>query len=324
MNNFYTILFFLFIVDLFSQSVYTFEYDNNTYQDLTNNTVLINNDWDDPSLAIPIGFDFQLGTFTFNTIHIVDWASGGTLSSNNNESGTMPQISIIGQDIVSKGNGLSPISYKLEGANGSRIFKLEWKNYGFFDDTSYADYMNMQLWLYEGSNIIEYHYGDTSINNPTESFEGETGPMIGLLTGYNIDTDQITDETYILTGNPTNPDVSIYHAGDNNEDISAINGVIPSGTIYRFIPQNVNSITDEIEINFNIYPNPSSRFINIRSTKNTPIKKIEIFDILGKNIMTFKNINNVPINISHLINGVYFIKIKNNQGNFIVKCFVKK
>ena len=322
MKTLYFFLLLFFINTVFSQSMYNFEADNNTYQDLTNATILATGDWDDPGFNIPIGFDFQLGTFNFNTISIADWSSGGIVSTVNSATGTIPIMLIIGQDIVSLSNTTSPISYITTGTAGNKIFKLEWKNFGFFDDSTSSDFMNMQLWLYEGSNIIEYHYGNTSINNPAESFEGETGPSIALITGYNMDIDEITDETYILSGNPVNPNVLIYHAGDSG-DSTAIDGAIPSGTIYRFIPQNTNSITDFNSLNVRLYPNPSKKYINIELKNNLLIKKIELYNNLGKIILSLKNTSKL-IDISYLPNGIYFIKIKDSNDNFILKSFIKE
>ena len=322
MKTLYFFLLLFFINTVFSQSVYNFEADNNTYQDLTNATVLTTGDWDDPGFNIPIGFDFQLGTFNFNTISIADWSLGGIVSTTNNTTGIVPIMLLIEQDIISLSNTTSPISYTTTGTSGNRIFKLEWKNFGFFDDSTGSDFMNMQLWLYEGSNIIEYHYGNTSINNPAESFEGKTGPSIALLTGYNMDISEITDETYILSGNPVNPNVFTYHAGETGSP-TAIDGVIPSGTIYRFIPQNTNSIADFNSLNVRVYPNPSKKYINIELTNNLLIKKIEVYNHLGKIILSLKN-SNKPIDISYLPNGIYYIKIKDSNNNFLIKSFIKE
>ena len=73
-----------------------------------------------------------------------------------------------GSDLVDRdtsGNGSSsPISYTLSGTAPSRIFKLEWKNAGFFNPidnaTSYDDFINLQLWLHEGSDAIEVRFGN--------------------------------------------------------------------------------------------------------------------------------------------------------------------
>ncbi len=321
LKYFFLVYSLFFSTFLFAQN-YTFEVDNIAYQDLTGATVLTTGGWDDPGFDIPIGFNFQLGTYSFDTISIPDWSAGGIVSTVNSATGTIPVVLIIGQDIIGLSNTASPISYTTTGTPGNKIFKLEWKNFGFFDDSTNSDYMNMQLWLYEDSNILEYHYGANSINNPVESFEEEAGPMVGLITEYNMDLDEIADETYILSGNPVNPIVTVYYE-DDQEDANFINGAIPNGTVYRFIPQNINSITDFNSMDVTLYPNPSKHTINIEINDTIFIEKIEIYNGLGKVVSSFKN-NNTPIDISHLSNGIYFIKIKDNEDNFIVKSFIKR
>lgn len=70
--------------------------------------------------------------------------------------------------------------------------------------------------------------------------------------------------------------------------------------------------------NLRVYPNPTKDIVNIESI--TSIKNIEIFNVLGKKINTLKNQNN--INIENLPNGVYFLKIK-NEDNIVIKQIIK-
>ena len=72
-----------------------------------------------------------------------------------------------GADIADRGYN-TPISesdvfYKLTGEPGSRIFKLEWKNVGFYREIAEQgtanNYTNFQLWIYEGSSDIEVRFG---------------------------------------------------------------------------------------------------------------------------------------------------------------------
>jgi hypothetical protein len=129
----------------FSQNSYNVETLNESYQNLQNSNILTNNDWDDPNLSAPIGFNFQIETQSFSTIYIPDWSVGGIASSSPTNVGAIPVFIPIAQDIISRGVNISPISYKTEGTVGSRIFKLEWNNFGFFDDSTNNDFMNMQI-----------------------------------------------------------------------------------------------------------------------------------------------------------------------------------
>jgi hypothetical protein len=49
------------------------------------------------------------------------------------------------------------VSYLTTGALGSRIFTMQW--YSVSDLMNQANNYNFQVKLYEGSNVIEFHYG---------------------------------------------------------------------------------------------------------------------------------------------------------------------
>jgi len=320
--QYYYLILFFYLTNITAQSVYDFETENMSYQDLTGSISLNNGQiWDDPAYTIPIGFDFQLGAFNFDTIYIVEWGLGGDLSSTPNDSGILPIIVPIGQDIYSRedlnGNSISPISYKLEGTIGNQILKIEWKNVGFLDDSTADDYMNLQLWLFEGSNIIEYHYGDNEINNPDESYEGETGPYVSLFTSYNMDSDQLEDYAYVLSGNPLNPTVLVYNQGDD-ADGPILDGTISNGTVYRFVPEQL-SVSDVSDIQFDIYPNPTSSYLRVNTSINN--FKISVYNAIGQKINILEFQDN-KLDVYHFPDGIYFIKIESEYGATIKK-FIK-
>ncbi|WP_299129034.1 LamG-like jellyroll fold domain-containing protein [uncultured Winogradskyella sp.] len=68
-----------------------------------------------------------------------------------------------------------------------------------------------------------------------------------------------------------------------------------------------------------IYPNPTSSFINIET--KFEFKNAVIYSILGKEVL---QISSKSINISELNNGVYLIKVKDENGNISIKRFVKQ
>ena len=84
--------------------------------------------------------------------------------------------------------------------------------------------------------------------------------------------------------------------------------------LYPLLP--CNNITSNNELNhqeLNIYPNPASDQINV--TSNFNITEIEIYNTIGKLIMNnFIQIRDFTINVNDLIPGVYFLKLKNENG----------
>lgn len=302
----------------FSQSNYQFTASNEVYTDLVGSASLNNGQiWDDPEFVIPLGFDFQISTHSFNTIYIVGWSVGGILSSNPNFSGIVPIFSPISQDIIDlgfdTGISLSNISYKTEGPSGSQILKIEWNNVGFFDDATVSDFMNFQLWLYEGSNTIEYRYGSNQINNPSGSFEGETGPVVSLFSSYNLDTDELIDNAFFLTENPANPVFNILEPGAQTFP-GALVGMIPDGTTYRF--EQVLSVEENLLNDFAIYPNPAKDYFRIQSNNNIDFS-ISIYNSIGQKVL-FSNKTN-QINLSELPSGFYLVEFESNKSKISKK-----
>lgn len=72
------------------------------------------------------------------------------------------------------------------------------------------------------------------------------------------------------------------------------------------------SINENININFNIYPNPAQSKIVI--SLDYELKTISIYNSLGEKIIEqLPNQKNITINISHLPNGIYFINLRTNN-----------
>ena len=78
-----------------------------------------------------------------------------------------------------------------------------------------------------------------------------------------------------------------------------------------------------------IYPNPTTNLLIISS--ESALKSIEITDVLGRTLIQLENITKntealfqpTQIDVSKLLNGIYFIKATNYQGNIFNKKFIK-
>jgi len=74
------------------------------------------------------------------------------------------------------------------------------------------------------------------------------------------------------------------------------------------------SISDLEEMTFNVYPNPSQNAWNIK-TNNTLINAVNVFDILGKQVISLSpESTEVKIDGSSLTSGIYIAKIATPQG----------
>jgi hypothetical protein len=328
----YKIFFYFFAFALptvaTAQNAYNISVFNEPYQDLTDPISLNNGTvWDDPTYAIPLGFNFQISTHNFNTVYIVEDYLGGTLSSSpDTGSGIAAYIALIGQDIIDlgfdSGISLSPLSYKLEGSAGSRILKIEFKNVGFYEDSTISDFMNFQVWLYEGSNTIQYRYGPRQINNPVESYQGETGPVVGFLPSFDNNLGELAEDGYAFEGNPANPTIVVLHPGDIFEN--ALTGTIPNGTVYQF-EVNPLSVEENDTDNFQLYPNPVKNRLLLQSPITASLK-VKIFNLEGK-LLSNENLTvekETSIDISQLQSGIYFLSIQDENGITEIKKFLKE
>ena len=74
--------------------------------------------------------------------------------------------------------------------------------------------------------------------------------------------------------------------------------------------------------NLSIYPNPSMGLVNIKSKEQ--INTLSISTILGKQIFFTEDFSKNSIDLSLLCNGIYFINIGTEKGNYIEKIILSK
>jgi hypothetical protein len=71
-----------------------------------------------------------------------------------------------------------------------------------------------------------------------------------------------------------------------------------------------------------LYPNPVENELCISNFESQDVNEVQIFDIYGKeisNIPIIKASNEITINASHLLSGIYFVKMGKQTGKFIKK-----
>lgn len=295
---------------------YNFIKTTGTYNNLTGATSVNDTIWDDPEYIIQIGFTFKLFDKNITKLYMglgLGGAFGDTLDMNSTANYLTFPFETDLQDRGAVGTTtLSPIMKKTEGSIGSRIFKLEFKNAGFYNEMDSLgvsiSYVNFQMWLYEGTNIIEFRYGPSLINNPILAYSGTSGPLIGFI-GFKTST------FYLLEGPAANPLIS------NN--YSELTGTPPDGTIYTFSPVILENSHFDSDNAFRVFPNPASDIINIE-LKKTKSSLVKIFDITGKELSaTLISEQKTSLNISSLKKGLYLITTEYN-GIKQTQKFIKK
>ncbi|WP_264564109.1 T9SS type A sorting domain-containing protein [Flavobacterium sp. N3904] len=75
---------------------------------------------------------------------------------------------------------------------------------------------------------------------------------------------------------------------------------------------------------FSVYPSPANDILNIGMKNSIEVESIAVYDILGQLVIAVPSAQKVStIDISKLITGTYFLKMKTNKGASTVK-FIKK
>jgi len=84
-----------------------------------------------------------------------------------------------------------------------------------------------------------------------------------------------------------------------------------------------NNIADVLPMEISIFPNPTTGKFSVFSSQFSEMNgEIEVFDVVGCNVGTYRirpENTETTIDISHLANGMYFLKIQTDNGTVIKK-----
>ncbi len=170
-------------------------------------------------------------------------------------------------------------------------------------------------------------------------------------TPTNVTTSNITHESITISWN-ADPNVSswnIQYRPENGTLSSAasstnsytITGLIPQTTYEIQVQANCSDggqsewsalvsatttvgINNYLENSVTLYPNPAKEYIDVRIDGDVNVTGMEVYDVYGKLINTVNVIDNMTrINVSALADGMYFVRVKTEQG-MVTKRFVKK
>ncbi|MBM3918288.1 MAG: T9SS type A sorting domain-containing protein [Sphingomonadales bacterium] len=304
---------------------YTFSQQSSPYTALSSPTALTTATWDDPSLTVTLPFPFQVfGRWASQLVF--DGLGGEMFAVNTMSQDTLPLIGPYAMDLCDRGYNtstmLSPISYKTEGSAGSRIFKLEWKEAGSFYEvdslgsTNAEMYISLQMWLFEGSNRIEFRYGNSLIPNPALFYNGEDGAIVGIGM-FNQARDLLSAE--LLSGAASAPQ---WQSGGLPQPIT---GTPAPNTVYRFNPPGTTGLFESgLSQHLTAYPNPTQDGIWIRSASTPLVGKTEvstahILDVQGRPVVDFEVMDASSqaqwVDLSFLPGGVYLLQVEGMSGS---------
>lgn len=298
------VAFLLFNFSIKAQN-YTFLKLNQPYVELVNATSINEGEiWDDFEFPIQLPFTFTVNGQNFQEVIVNDsfLSFEGVLSE---------IISPMGNDLIDRGangeNSLSALGYQIAGPIGNRILKIEYKNCGSFDDFSLSMFVNFQIWLYESSNVFEFHYGSNNVMDAETFYSGESGGIIGTTT-IDFETDELTNSLF-LVGSATNPTTT--------SEFDFVVGTPPSTTVYRFTPTFLSTITSEKQ-RYSVYPNPSNNLFFFNGI--TENMNYLVTDISGKIIQKgLFQVNEASLDLSAYESGLYFLKFESGEVIRLIK-----
>lgn len=81
-----------------------------------------------------------------------------------------------------------------------------------------------------------------------------------------------------------------------------------------------------LDAQFMMMPNPANNQVNLMFDTVESSIEVAVYDMLGKLVLTHKaeNVSSVPVNISSLDSGIYFVKIKYSEGQLGLKKLIKE
>lgn len=294
------------------QPAYSFSQSTETYANLTGATVISTQYWDDFDVfTLQLPFSFTYFGQAFPTIY----AMGGFDGFVYNGAGGFGSYELYTFDNEMKdANGTATISTLVTGVSPNRIFKIQTQDANFEMDDTDTDYANVQLWLYETSNIIEIHYGPSSIQNANTFPSSCAGPTVGL----------VKDQTSYLTlsGDATNPTAS------STVPSICVTGAPPVNKVYRFTPlaSGIHELNNAIPVT--IYPNPSNGEFTIATESlvyANAATVVSVKNALGQEVYRA----NIALNgtgqtiQTNLQAGMYFVQIENEKGYTVKKVVIE-
>ncbi|NNE29857.1 MAG: hypothetical protein HKN16_09480 [Saprospiraceae bacterium] len=287
--------------------------------------------WDDP--VYPIQFPFTFSLFEFPIDTLLGVGGEGVLSSVSAYDYYEVGAAIIplSNDFIDRAYdddpyamGVSPIRYQVDGTEGSRIFKLETSNAGFYDEYSELDslpsFVNFQIWMFEQDGSFELRYGESEIVNPEIVYDFVPGPLMAIVDSIG-DYDQESQKAYFLTGDPSDPEINLIVGEITLNDSTLILNEMPAnGMVYRFYTPDASvSNKDLPQLNMSLVGNPVEDIIQLRvDDPALHFKKAEL--LISNSLGQIIEKENVVLNPRFYLEwdsqvpGAYFLTVRMKEG----------
>ncbi|MBS1775145.1 MAG: T9SS type A sorting domain-containing protein [Bacteroidetes bacterium] len=305
---------------------YTLTTSTQAYVPLSSNSTAVNGStlWAFDSYVIPLPFSFKLNGVTQSNYNI---ALGAALSpaSDTDQTKLLSGFSVMDAWLADRGLPLgpskSPIRYRIDGTAPNRIFKLEYFNAGFMPEGqnygTMLDSVNVQVWVFESTDVVELHYGDSKITHAKDYFFNHSNPFISYI--YNIDVNTGNATYYYLHGNAASPVIDTVSSNDLDTNIITLSFMPPSGTVYRFIPKTSTALIDNSLGEVKVYPTYVVNCFTIASVPEGTYH-YQLYSLNGSNtnISGALHTGYNTIACDGLATGIYLLNITNEKTGAVI------
>jgi len=327
------------------------------YPDLTNDTALGDSCmWGQlliscPAWPVPLGFHFSFFNDTSDTLFITTdeaWycLHSGPADPSGFDSTRYNIFSPVNISVPLRDRGwfplyhgtgrppaihsLSPVSYKVEGVTPYRIAKVQFKNAGFQNDTTDSAYFNYQVWLYEDSNAIEFHYGPQNVA-PVTGADTQVYSSLGLCNQCSGDNSGLIQREFFIVGPTASPSL-LYCRPDTltGMDLEALYGIPPYRMVYRFTPyidtshpSGITPLHPTAQNTITVTPNPATDHITI-THKGIADGDVFLFDVTGRLVWQRPLPAFGTSDVSTLAPGLYIIKVVSPGNDVFITKLVKQ
>ncbi|TNE31210.1 MAG: T9SS type A sorting domain-containing protein [Bacteroidetes bacterium] len=299
---------------------YVFQQSTSTYSDLTNADFTLNGTWDDPEITVetPFGTDY-LGVQTDS----MQMGLGSMMVGLNYSNGDALILSPVTADLIDLdglggGTGQSPISYKVEGTSPNRIFKMEWKNAGFYIEGDYAGALtssaNIQLWLYEDE-TVEFHFGPSNLSTELVDSLLVNDELVSVATEIDFITEAFFN-SHFITGNPSTAALS--------DSYGSLTAWPANGTVYTLGKSGIGFDEQTQPLLVELYPNPATSELRVRCEDGKSFA-VELIDLSGQ-VVRRGTINATDaMSLNGISSGLYLTKITDvKTGEIVTRRLVVK
>lgn len=309
----------LFPVKASGQS-YWFTFNNIPYVEIGGNFLVLNEAFDDTVFThIPIGFQFRFAGRAWTELHI---SSNGEIYFGDEPENfdTLKAIIPFGTDLFGDYINHTPaISYESGGCAGAVVMKIQFKECSLKGGNA-EDFINFQVWLYESSGMVEYHFGPGQALSAPACFGGQSGPMCGIR--FTMPESGEVLYSLLLTSFAFGPDTSM------SELPVYLEGIPENGMVYILEPAITTGDDDPAMQENRPYLTlikETEQLILHFSKKQPGMSRAEIMDITGRSMgrltdaFQFSGQQQLVFSLQGLPAGAYIVRLRDGDQHYGLK-----